>query len=607
MKSKLFIILLLAVAVFFNSARAVAADTLAVLDVYVLPRLPMDYLDGIVEPEGDDIFASERKGLERTLKRLVDGIVRQHSDYKVKKLIDPATLSVNPDRAFLYYNTGEDPGTYFDKAVLKKVAAETSVKYVLLGMVRELEIKRDGNRPGWTRMKIVFTLYDSATEEFAFTQTYENNTDGVTGYVDLDMLPTIQGRVPADIRTFVDSEAGRVFMSVAEVFVSDLTSTDVEAYLSDTYKVEGSTGYVRPGDAASGAGGTPAGGPRDQQAAMKKADCMDRGQAVAVIPPSAAGGLRVFACFDGAYDLETPDQVTGVLSAGKEGVASLSTGDFDGDGIDELVVTTYEPGEKVFIYKMKGRALDTGKVFAAASQLIPGVEVGLHAAAGDFDGDGTAELAVSAATAMDFTAVYDVADGQIKTSRPVATFKDVIGNVPRGTFVTAGDFDGDGRDDLAISSIGSGEKVKVFALPGGDRMRPVLLGDLSNFFDGGTVSISIAAGDFNADGKDELVVASMDRGIKIKVLAFDGKNFDTKKPLANIRTDTGTGARIAAGDFDGDGADDLAVSAIGAAQPEVWVFKYRRGAFDLENPYIGTSSLFPGAKNGVLMTIGKFE
>ncbi|HEX8071742.1 MAG TPA: FG-GAP-like repeat-containing protein [Pyrinomonadaceae bacterium] len=121
-----------------------------------------------------------------------------------------------------------------------------------------------------------------------------------------------------------------------------------------------------------------------------------------------------------------------------------------------------------------------------------------------------------------------------------------VGNSPTG--VAIGDFNGDGKQDLATSNANSGSVS-------------VLLGDgaggfgAATSFGVGTAPFSVAVGDFNGDGKQDLATANLNSG-NVSVLLGDGTgSFSAATSFA-----TGTSATsVAVGDFNGDGKQDLTV------------------------------------------------
>jgi hypothetical protein len=162
------------------------------------------------------------------------------------------------------------------------------------------------------------------------------------------------------------------------------------------------------------------------------------------------------------------------------------------------------------------------------------------AAVGDFNGDGKLDLAV--ANVLSNTVSILLGDG--KGNFTLAS-SPVVGGEPQS--VAVGDFNGDGKLDLAVANW-SGNTVSI------------LLGDgTGNFTLASSPAIDgpvfVAVGDFNGDGKLDLAVA--DGQNTISILLGDGTGNFT---LASSPAVAGFPVSVAVGDFNGDGKLDLAVA-----------------------------------------------
>ena len=296
--------------------------------------------------------------------------------------------------------------------------------------------------------------------------------------------------------------------------------------------------------------------------------------------------------------------------------SSVTAGDFNGDGYPDLAVGA--PGETVSGKSNSGAvsAIPGGRYglnlgdarYYSQWGTVPGSAeagdlFGGSLAAGDFNGDGFSDLAIgspgeaigSAAAAGAVTVLDGSASGLDRNGVLFSQTGPIPGASESddrfGEALAVGDFNADGYDDLAIgvpgedlgSKVDAGVVIIVFGSSTGLQTGSAISRSQQGPIPGATepddrFASALAAGDLNGDRFDDLIVgvpgedigSKTDAGL-VTVIPGNGGGLSTGGVSATQDGPIpgGTepydlfGAAVAAGDFNRDGFDDVAISAPG--------------------------------------------
>lgn len=167
-------------------------------------------------------------------------------------------------------------------------------------------------------------------------------------------------------------------------------------------------------------------------------------------------------------------------------------------------------------------------------------------AVGDFNGDGKLDLAVTNQGDNTVSILLGNGDGTFQAQRTFPT-----GLAPDA--IVAGDFNGDGKLDLAVANF-TGNSISIL-LGNGD----------GTFATGSTITginspVAMVSGDFRGSGKLDLAVLDQAGGL-VSILLGNGDGTFANK----IDTSVGRSpSALVTGDFNGDGKTDLAVTNSGS-------------------------------------------
>ena len=263
------------------------------------------------------------------------------------------------------------------------------------------------------------------------------------------------------------------------------------------------------------------------------------------------------------------------------GGINLSVEDITLDGKVEIIVGPAE-GRKpeVKIYNTEGVLINS---FMAYDENFGG---GVNIAVGDVDGDGTKEITTGAGVGGHLVKVFTYENGTYEML--YNEFSAYNYNYLLGVKVAVGDMDGDGRDEIITGTeSGGGPHVRVFSGNGDLKFSPGFFAYREDLRHG----IKVAAGDLDGDGRDEIITGTNIRmGPHVRV--FD--------PYGNIKFTPGFfaydegfrgGVNVAVADLNLDGRDEIITGAGPGGGPHVRIFNrygepiVNAGFFPFPNEY----------------------
>ncbi|MGY0021319.1 FG-GAP-like repeat-containing protein [Streptomyces sp. YJ-C3] len=215
-----------------------------------------------------------------------------------------------------------------------------------------------------------------------------------------------------------------------------------------------------------------------------------------------------------------PDGSTGIISqsyravpgtpeAGDRFGSAVASGDLDGDGISDLVIgasgealTDAGHGHEGSVTVLYGSPRGFGNHDSVGLTAAKGegefTQLGDRISVGDYDHDGDQDLALGAAD--EESGSLRLRPGPLAPGTPTTT--EVIERYSMGgrtRDLATGDFDGDGKDDLAVT-------YKELEGSGTFILRWDAAGQPARYWNSWDYGQSLAAADFDRDGKDDLAI-----------------------------------------------------------------------------------------------------
>jgi hypothetical protein len=296
-----------------------------------------------------------------------------------------------------------------------------------------------------------------------------------------------------------------------------------------------------------------------------------------------SGAVLVYTELEAAIDRDAGDTHARIKGDAEAYLGvGVATGDINGDGLDDLVGRDTLDATHVFLGPLEGE-LDAADAWLRIMDVGQGALETSGLALADINGDGVAELHIGAPYAgasPDRGAVYvfESPHGAGRIDGPDDASRRLLGadDASPGFTLTTGDFDGDGIEDLVTSdpyadtTTASGGLVWILrdGSPEGDSTVSDVTDGLAGTRENGNAGTSLAAGDLDGDGHDDLVIGAPGSTTVAggQVFIFEGAPVGirtatlARTTVAQPEMGTEFGYYVTVADISGDGEVDLAIA-----------------------------------------------
>jgi FG-GAP-like repeat/Cep192 domain 4/Protein of unknown function (DUF1573)/Abnormal spindle-like microcephaly-assoc'd, ASPM-SPD-2-Hydin len=328
---------------------------------------------------------------------------------------------------------------------------------------------------------------------------------------------------------------------------------NLDVVVAGPYEQGGSSVLLGNGD---GTFQTPIEGPSVNADAIAAVDINHDGKLDLVV---LSGGIETFfGNGDGTFQ-QPVFSYANLVGNGMGFIGGMAVADMNGDGqSDAIIAPTFVGVGNLPVLVALGNPDGTFAASPSFSLSLNPLGGPTFAATADFNGDGKPDIAMIQPESLGpapevISVLLSKGDGTFQTFETT--------NVPGGGLnsLVTGDFNGDGKMDVAGSTtVGSGATVSVFLGNGDGTFQSPIDSNLP------LSATPIASGDFNGDGKTDLVVTSFDvlrDDLSVQILLSNGDGTFTPGAQLDIAPRPATIQAIQVGDFSKDGKLDVAVAS----------------------------------------------
>jgi hypothetical protein len=300
------------------------------------------------------------------------------------------------------------------------------------------------------------------------------------------------------------------------------------------------------------------------------------------------------------YHADTTVRSTMHPFPGFTGGIRTAAADFNDDGVADFAAGT-GPGTTARVLILDG--VNPNHVLFDLSPFGPTFTGGVYVATGDLNGDGTPDLVITPDEGGGPRC-------RVFSGKQFAQIDDFFGiddsNFRGGARAAVGDIDHDGAADLVVTAgFGGGPRIAGYngKSLGSRTGRTKLFGDFFAFEDTLRNGAYVALGDVNGDGFADLVVGAGPGGGP-RVSVFDGSHLRHNQLIRGpdfFASDPNArgGARVVTKDLDGDPFADIVVGDGQGDGGSVRLFDH--GALSSSNPVAFTIDTFPSFRGGVFV------